>query len=157
MLSLQPTSEEIAYYYICHTKLWYYHHRICLEHSHENVKTGKTIHESSFKRKQHEVMIGDIPVDMLGEELHEIKKRKSMRRAALMQAKYMLMISGKQKAVIHYYQDKKTETITLTREDRKELEEALKKIVRIVSRENPPAPRKKNYCRNCSYYEICFG
>ncbi len=43
---------QINYYFICKTKLWLFSHNIQLEDEHENVKLGKFLHETSFKREK---------------------------------------------------------------------------------------------------------
>ena len=86
MEDMHISGVKVAYYYICHTKLWLFSHNITMEKDNELVKMGKLIHENSY-RNHREVKIGDIAIDFLRKgdkiEVHEIKKVKAWRKRTL--------------------------------------------------------------------------
>ncbi len=163
MEEVRITGVKVAYYYICHTKLWLFSHNITMEKDNELVELGKLIHSNTY-RHYREVHIDDIAIDFIrvGEkiEVHEIKKSKKMEKAHLMQLLYYLYYL-KQRGidavgVIDYPKIRKRERVTLKKEDVVEIENALGEIKRIVRGDVPP-PRRKSICKKCAYYEFCFG
>ena len=163
MKEMHITGVKIAYYYICPTKLWLFSHNITMERESELVELGKLLHEKSY-REHREVQIDDIAIDFIRKgkkiEVHEIKKSKKMEKAHRMQLLYYLYYLKKRGieaiGVIDYPKARKRLTLTLSEEDEKEIERALRDIERIVN--GPmPIPRRKGICRKCAYYEFCFG
>ncbi|AGB05365.1 CRISPR-associated protein Cas4 [Aciduliprofundum sp. MAR08-339] len=163
MKEMHITGVKVAYYYICHTKLWLFSHDIGMERENELVSLGKLLHEKSY-REHREVQIGDIAIDFIrrGEkiEVHEIKKTKKMERAHRMQILYYLYYLKKRGieaiGVIDYPRARRREHVELGPEDEEEIERALEDIKRIVS--GPmPKPKRRGICRKCAYYEFCFG
>jgi CRISPR-associated exonuclease Cas4 len=50
-----PTGTEVAYYFVCARKLWFFAHNIQCEQDSDAVRHGKHIHETSYKRKKKEI------------------------------------------------------------------------------------------------------
>ena len=157
------TGVKVAYYYICHTKLWLFSHNITMERESELVDIGKLIHEKSY-RDHRELQIGDIAIDFLRKgdriEVHEIKKSRSMEKAHVMQVVYYLYYLRKRgieaTGVIDYPKLRRRKNVELNEENKREIEKALKEIGKIVNGDMPPPIRKK-ICKKCAYYEFCFG
>ena len=163
MNDMHITGVKIAYYYICHTKLWLFSHNITMEKESELVELGKLIHEKSYAGHR-EVQIGDISIDFIRKgdkiEVHDIKKSKKMEKAHRRQVLYYLYYLKKRgvqaEGVIDYPKLRRRERVLLTPEDEVIMEEILKDIRRIV--DGPmPKPRRKSICKKCAYYEFCFG
>jgi CRISPR-associated exonuclease Cas4 len=162
--SVGITGVQVNYYFICKTKLWLFSHNTQMEHSSDTVAIGKTIHAESYHRNKREINLGSIKVDFYkrGNEiiLHEVKKSKKMERSHKYQLLYYIYYLKRlgidAKGVINYPLLRRTEKVTLTQEDVRVLEAALHDISKIVSLEGPPKPKKKNYCRKCSYFEYCW-
>ena len=75
------TGTQIAYYFLCHRKLWFSSNHIELEQFDENVALGKFISESTYERQKHEIKIDDIVLDFYDSKskvIHEIKKSDKM-------------------------------------------------------------------------------
>ena len=85
---------QINYYFICKTKLWLFSHNIQLEDEHENVKLGKFLHETSFKREKDFLIDNLINVDFIkitdSVEIHEVKKSQKMNLANEYQLLYYM-------------------------------------------------------------------
>lgn len=163
MKEMHITGVKVAYYYICHTKLWLFAHDITMEKESELVSLGKLLHETSYSGHR-EIQMEDIAIDFMRRgdkiEVHEIKKSRKMDRAHRMQILYYLYYLKQRgieaTGVIDYPKARKREIIELTPEYEKEIEMAIEDIERIVR--NPmPLPKKRSICKRCAYYEFCFG
>ncbi len=163
MNEMHITGVKVAYYYICHTKLWLFSHNITMEKESELVDLGRLIHEKSY-REHRELQIGDIAIDFVRKgdkiEVHEIKKSRSMEKAHIMQVLYYLYYLKKRGiesiGIIDYPKARKRKKVELNEENEKEIEKTLKEIGKIVKGNMPP-PMRKKICKKCAYYEFCFG
>jgi CRISPR-associated exonuclease Cas4 len=159
------TGTQINYYFICHTKLWLFSHHIHMEQEHDNVKLGKQIHDTSYKREHKEVIIDNtIAIDFIKKgnvlELHDIKKSKKMEKAhrwQLLYYIYYLNHRGVQaRGVLDYPLLRKKTIVEPSEDDFQEVTRIINDIHRLCSG-TMPDPRKKTICKKCSYQEFCFG
>jgi len=178
------TGTEVAYYFICARKLWFFAHNIQCEQESDAVRMGKHIHETSYKREQKEISIdGIIVVDWMDHDkkiIHEVKKSASMDIAHTWQLKYYMWYL-EQKGIriadeesvemnksdpeqrgyigeLNYPKLKQTKQIILSKADRKEIEEKiLPNIRKIINREKPPRTVEWKICKSCSYNELCYS
>lgn len=159
------TGVKIAYYFICKTKLWLFHHNIQMEREHENVKIGKQIHEDRYPRVKKEVSIRNkMKIDFVekGDQLyiHEVKKSNKMEKSHLFQMYFYLDYLQEHgvdvKGELHYPLMNKKKEVEFGEDEKKELDDVKKDIVKIVSGKMPE-PERKKICRKCAYYEFCFG
>ncbi len=157
------TGTQIAYYTLCHRKLWLFSKNISMEHTSDLVKIGKIIHENSYSRKKKEINLEGIKIDMLEAKkgiIHEVKKSKSLDEAHIWQLKYYLYYLSKLgieiEGIIDYPKIRRREKISLNKEDILEINNILKGIEDIITAETIPLPINKPYCKKCSYYEFCY-
>ncbi|SMO56896.1 CRISPR-associated protein Cas4 [Gracilimonas mengyeensis] len=178
------TGTEVAYYFICARKLWFFAHNIQCEQESDAVRLGKHIHETSYKREKKEVSIdGVIVVDWMDHEekiIHEVKKSASMDKAHTWQLKYYMWYL-EQKGMhiadegsmenypdqpekrgyigeLNYPKLRQTERIVLSKADREELEnKILPNIRKIKNRDKPPKTVEWEICKSCSYNELCYS
>lgn len=158
------TGVMVYYYQVCPRKLWYFYHEIQMEQDNENVKIGKILDEEMYKRDDKHINIDNvINIDFIRSQgvLHEIKKSKKIEEASILQVKYYLYYLQQKhvtgiKARIDYPLLKQTLEIELNKADMEEIEAVLKDIRRIVEKEYPPELKKKNICKSCAYYDLCF-
>ena len=93
--------------------------------------------------------------------LHEVKKTKAIEEAGVWQLKYY-MYYLKQKGVepleakIDYPLLRQTKEIVLEKEDVEIIENVIKNIQEIVTKENPPEVINEKICKKCSYYDLCY-
>lgn len=178
------TGTEVAYYFICARKLWFFAHNIKCEQESDAVRMGRHIHETSYKRKKKEVSIdGVIVVDWMDHDekiIHEVKKSASMDEAHTWQLKYYMwyleqkgMHVADEKSMdehrddpqkrgyigeLNYPKLRQTERIVLTKADRETLEiKILPNIRKIRNRETPPKTVEWQICKSCSYNELCYS
>lgn len=178
------TGTEVAYYFICARKLWFFAHNIQCEQESDAVRMGKHIHETSYKREKKEVSVdGVIVIDWMDHDekiIHEVKKSASMEDAHTWQLKYYMWyleqkgtyiadeVSAEKFPIqpekrgylgeLNYPKLRQTEQIILTQSDRKEIEEKiLPNIQKIKNRQKPPRTVEWEICKSCSYNELCYS
>ena len=157
------TGVMIYYYFVCSRKLWYFCHQINMEDENENVQLGKLLDENSYKRDDKHIEIdGIINIDFIHEknELHEIKKSKSIEEAGIWQVKYLYYLKKRNvdglHGVIDYPLLKKNVDVELSDEDCKKLDDIIKEIISVKNQEYPPKLEEKKICKKCAYYDLCF-
>lgn len=135
-----------------------------MEHLDENVQLGKLLDESSYNREKGQVMIDEtVNIDFIKDwkVLHEVKKSKAIEEAGIWQLKYyMYFLKQKgiiiEKGVVDYPKLRQRETIFLTTEDERKIEEILVDIEITTSSLKPPTIIDKPLCKKCAYYEYCY-
>ncbi|ODV48796.1 CRISPR-associated Cas4 family exonuclease [Methanohalophilus euhalobius] len=163
--SVRITGVKVAYYHICHTKLWLFSHNINLEQENANVQIGKQLHEDRYKKKRRDVTIGNtMSIDFLETKgtirIHEVKKTKKMEKSHEAQLLFYIHYFKKQgieaTGVINYPLLNKTQNITLTPENESTLIQEIEDI-KIIVLGKMPNPKRKKICPKCAYYEFCFS
>ena len=134
-----------------------------MEHTSDTVALGKLLHQGSYKREK-ELKLGRISLDFVKKRgiivIHEVKKSRKLEKAHIYQLLYYLYYL-KQKGIeavgeINYPLLRKKEKIELKDEHEREIKEILSEIASIIRMKKPPKPKKKKYCRKCSYFELCW-
>lgn len=155
---------KVNYYFICKRKLWLFDKGITMEEKNDRVLQGKNLHEVAYPRQEtREVLIDDIiKVDVMeGDNIKEIKISSKMGLADRMQIAYYLYyldyLGIKKTGTINYVREKRIEEIKLTDELKKEVEETLIDIKKVISMDKPPKFEKLPYCKKCAYYEFCYA
>jgi len=158
------TGTQIHYYFLCHRKLWLFTNHIDMEQTSDTVAMGKFISESTYAREDHEIKIDDIVMDFYDKKnkvIHEVKKSDKMEETHIWQVKYYISVleekgiegvTGK----IDYPKLRQMIKVELTDNDREELITIKNKIKTILELELPPEVINKPFCKNCSYYELCY-
>ena len=158
---MNPTGTHFNYYQVCRRKLWLFSNGINMEQNSELVAEGKFVHENSYPKrseKYEEVEIDGVKVDYYdanNKVIHEIKKSNKVEKAHSWQLKYYIYVFEKHgisgvSGVLEY------PTMRQTDDDRKKIETICQEIETICDSDNCPPIVKKSYCKNCSYYELCF-
>lgn len=158
------TGTQIHYYFICHRKLWLFVNKIDMEHNSENVAMGKFISDSTYKRMEHEIMIDGVVLDFYDEKnktIHEIKKSDKMEETHIWQLKYYISILEEKgitgvSGEIDYPKLRQKVNVGFSDADRGKLIEIKNNIKLILSSPIPPEVIDKPFCKNCSYYDLCY-
>ena len=158
------TGLMVYYYEVCKRKLWYFTNDIQLEENNSNVILGKLLEENSYTRDEKKINIdGVINIDFIRSKkiLHEIKKSNSIEPASILQIQYYLYYLEKKgliglKGVLDYPLLKQTVEVNLSDSDRENLENIRIGIKEILGKESPPILEKKNICKKCAYFDLCF-
>ncbi len=158
------TGLMVYYYEVCKRKLWYFTNDIQLEENNSNVVLGKLLEENTYTRDEKKINIdGVINIDFIRSKkiLHEIKKSNSIEPASILQVQYYLYYLEKKglvglKGILDYPLLKQTVEVNLTDSDRENLENIIIGIKEILRKESPPTLEKKNICKKCAYFDLCF-
>ena len=158
------TGLMVYYYEVCKRKLWYFTNDIQLEENNSNVILGKLLEENSYTRDEKKINIdGVINIDFIHSKkiLHEIKKSNSIEPASILQVQYYLYYLEKKglvglKGILDYPLLKQTVEVNLSDSDRENLEKIIIGIKEILGKESPPILEKKNICKKCAYFDLCF-
>ena len=158
------TGLMVYYYEVCKRKLWYFTNDIQLEENNSNVILGKLLEENTYTRDEKKINIdGVINIDFIRSKkiLHEIKKSNSIEPASILQVQYYLYYLEKKglvglKGILDYPLLKQTVEVNLTDSDRENLENIIIGIKEILRKESPPILEKKNICKKCAYFDLCF-
>jgi CRISPR-associated exonuclease Cas4 len=164
---MKTTGTHFNYYQVCKRKLWLFANGINMEHNSELVAEGKFVHEESYPKrseKYEEVEIDGVKVDYFDAKnnvIHEIKKSDKIEKAHLWQLKYYIYVFEKNgisgvSGVLEYPTMRQTEKVELTDDDRREIDKICGEIETICESDDCPPIVKKGYCKNCSYYDLCF-
>lgn len=164
MLDNKVTGMQVYYYFVCIRKLWYFSNEICMENSSENVALGKILDETAYKRKNKHILIDDtINIDFISEHsiINEIKKSRKIEEAGIWQTKYYIYYLKNKgidnlKGKIDYPLLKQSVMVELSDDDIETLELVIKDINKIIAMPLPPKTDRKNFCKSCAYYDLCF-
>ena len=165
MIERRITGNLINAYYICHRKLWLFAHEVNPPSNNPYLEIGALIGEESYKREKKEILMGNIKIDLIKKEsgdvvVAEIKKSSKGENAARMQLLFYLYqlknegIDAQGELLIP--KEKKKISVELTDELIEKLKTAVAEIREIISKEEPPLPKKIPFCRNCAYQEFCW-
>lgn len=162
------TGTHINYYFHCHRHLWLFANSINMEQNSITVALGKFISETTYEREKHEIHITDEEDDIVldfydtkTKTIHEVKKSDKMEMIHTWQVKYYISILERKgisgvRGEIDYPKLKQKVRVELTEEDRIELNRIRTEIKSILASPLPPDAISKPFCKNCSYYELCY-
>ena len=99
--------------------------------------------------------------DAKNKVIHEIKKSDIIEKAHLWQLKYYIYVFEKNgisgvSGFLEYPTMRQTEKVELTDDDRREIDKICSEIETICESDDCPPIVKKGFCKNCSYYDLCF-
>ena len=158
------TGTQIHYYFLCHRKLWLFTNQIDMEQNSDTVAMGKFISESTYERENHEIKIDDIVLDFYDKKnkvIHEVKKSDKMEETHIWQVKYYISVL-EEKGIdgvtgeIDYPKLRQKVKVELTNSDRINLIGIKEDVLRIIQLKTPPDVINKPFCKNCSYYDLCY-
>lgn len=139
-----------------------------MEQTSDTVAMGKFISESTYEREKHELHITDDEdevvldfYDAKTKTIHEVKKSDKMEETHIWQVKFYISVlekMGIENVVgqIDYPKLRQKMKVELTENDKEELHKIRKEIESIVQNEMPPDVINKPFCKQCSYYDLCY-
>lgn len=166
-LSTRISATHVAYYHLCHRKLWLFHRTIKMEHTSDSVGEGKLIEQQSYARRPsrwRELNLGFLKIDHFDPRerlVREVKKSPKLEHAHVAQVQYYLYVLEQAgirgvRGLIEYPKQRRRREVELTDAVRRDIQGWEAEIERIVSREQCPELVKKSYCKNCAYRDFCF-
>jgi len=158
------TGTQINYYFLCHRKLWLFTNKIDMEQNSDAVTLGRFISETTYNREEHEIQIDDIVLDFYDDKtkiIHEVKKSDKMEELHLWQVKYYISVLEEKGITgvtgeIDYPKLREKLKVELTDADRDRLQEIKMDIEKIIALSIPPEVISEPFCKQCSYYDLCY-
>lgn len=161
------TATHIAYYHLCKYKLWLFCTGIKMEHTSEEVRMGKIIHQMSYPQRSKrytEVYVEGCKIDFYNrheKRIHEMKKSMKMEFVHIWQLKYYIWLLLKNgiknvTGILEYPLLHKRRKIVLEKSEGTYLKKVVKKIERIAIAVRPPKLIRKKICKQCSYFDFCY-
>jgi len=162
------TGTQIAYYHLCHRKLWLFANGINMEHTSDLVAEGKLIDEHSYPQRANrwqQLAIEGIKIDHFDAQLgviREVKKSNKKEMVHLAQLKFYLYVLERngiavQHGILEYPKMKIKEEVRLTDSDRQEIPQWEKAVKQLIAQEQCPPTIKAGFCKKCAYYEFCYA
>ncbi|HEX8349156.1 MAG TPA: CRISPR-associated protein Cas4 [Hymenobacter sp.] len=161
------TATLINLYHICHRELWLHANEIRMEFFSDAVQDGKQIHETSYPQRPEryrEIVLGGSKIDFYDAKakvVHEIKRGNKAKEAHVAQVKYYLWlleqhgVSGAT-GLLEYPRLRQRQVVTLEAEDYATIVHWESEIHRIIKSPTCPPTINKPFCKQCSYYELCY-
>ena len=135
-----------------------------MEQNSDTVAMGKFISDSTYKREEHEIQIDDVVLDFYDEKtkiIHEVKKSDKMEELHFWQVKYYISVLEEKGITgvtgeIDYPKLREKVTVELKDADKERLNQIKGDIERIIALHVPPEVINKPFCKQCSYYDLCY-
>jgi len=161
------SATHIAYYHLCHRKLWLFHWTVKMEHTNDAVYEGKMIEEQTYARRSsrwRELDLGFLKIDHFDPReklVREVKKSPKLEHAHVAQVQYYLYTLEQAgmtgiRGLIEYPKQRRTREVELTDAVRSDIKGWEAEIRRIVTSPQCPSLVKKTYCTSCAYRDFCF-
>jgi CRISPR-associated exonuclease Cas4 len=158
------TGVMVQYYVTCKRELWFYCNQINMNYDNDDINIGRLIHEKSYSRENKEIRVDNMVFDYIKVDdclsIFEVKKSSKLTIGAEYQLYFYLYtmrkVVSEVRGVLAYPKEKKKEELILDDEKIKEIEDILEGILDIVALKKPPIAENKNYCKKCSFYELCM-
>jgi len=161
------TGTHVAYYHLCHRKLWLFTHGINMEQHSDLVAEGKLIGETSYSQRAarwQEISIDGIKIDHYDAKrgiVREIKKSSRNEAAHIAQVTYYLYVLSSHgmkvsHGLLEYPKERRTEEVFLEDDDLKLIPHWEEEIREIWELEQAPERLPRSKCRKCSYGEFCW-
>jgi len=160
---------HIAYYHLCHRKLWFLGQGIRMENATDNafVEEGKLIDEHSYARRPQKwraLDLGSLKIDHFDPStntVREVKKSPKLEHAHIAQVKYYLYALqqqglGQVNGIIEYPKQKRTVAVVLADGDAQRIAAWKADIERIMALPQCPELAEKAYCSSCAFRDFCF-
>ncbi len=132
---------------------------------HERMSLGRLLHATAYPRARHEVSLPGMKVDLIeGKEgalvAAEVKLSRGAAHAHRLQLAYYLMRLEEEgvNAIgeLRYPRERRVERINLTPALRREVEQVISNLERLLAKPKPPPAKRIRYCSGCAYYNFCW-
>lgn len=161
------TGTHIAYFHLCHRKLWLFAHGINMEQRSSLVAEGKWLETQHYQQRAarwKELSIEGIRIDHYDARkglVREVKKTNQREEAHLAQVKYYLFVLERngipvRQGQIEYPRLRETTPVWLTEIDRELIPQWEKEIRAIIDQLACPSLVPKSLCQRCAYRAFCY-
>ncbi len=157
------TGVMMQYYHVCERELWFASRHLEIDRENPTVVRGTQVDETAYDEKKRNIHLGMISLDLLDDgRVVEVKPSSTLTEPAKMQLLYYLwylqeIADIEKEGVLAHPRERKREVVTLTEEHKKNVEQAIREIYEIISRESPPVAKEKPFCDSCAYHDFCWS
>lgn len=165
-MSAEITGTLVWYYAICPREAWLMAHEMEPEREFELLAEGRLNQEAHYTRAAKELSLSGMSIDQVRREgdrlvVSEVKKTSRYLPATRLQLGYYLWRLSHEgidaSGEILVPKERKREKVELTAELKSDVEEAVSKIVAVVSELAPPPAERISFCKRCAYAEFCWS
>ncbi len=164
---MHTTGTHIAYFHLCHRKLWLFANGINMEQESALVAEGKFIQEASYQNrasKWQEVAVEGIKIDHFDAKkgiVREVKKSNKREYAHVAQLKYYLFVLQRNgikisHGLLEYPRLREREEVWLEKDDLQIISDWEEQVKRIISQPDCPPFIQKTICKKCAYRDFCL-
>ena len=156
------TGVMMQYYHVCERELWFASRHLEIDRENANVVRGTQVDESAYADERQNLSLGMISLDLLQDgRVVEVKPSSTLEEPARMQLSYYLwyleeIADISRNGVLAHPTERRREEVELTPERKAAVEEAIRSIHGIVTREEPPEASEKPFCSSCAYHDFCW-
>ncbi|SDM79974.1 CRISPR-associated exonuclease Cas4, partial [Catalinimonas alkaloidigena] len=170
----------LGYYLICPRKAWLSLRGLWMEQESDTVALGRLLDQASYSRSEKHLhleaetpdghlLVGKLDRAQLRQGvLHETKKGRSCEEAHRWQVRFylwLLRLNGVTRAdgkpftgQLDYPLLRRTESVTLTAEEERQLATWTKELHVLTQQSTPPARlTRRRFCQKCAFEELCYG
>jgi CRISPR-associated exonuclease Cas4 len=166
----------ISYFIYCKRRLWFHANGIRMEHSSDIVAEGKLIGETTYQQRSLKYTEVELSYQLTEQILltckidfydakdnivHEVKKSDSKEVGHEWQVRFylwVLQLNGinNSTGIIEYPKFREIKEVFLTDADVAELRNMVVEIQNVITIDSVPSKIQLKFCKNCSYYELCY-
>lgn len=164
----QVTGTHVSYYHYCKRRLWLFANHLRMEDFSDIVYEGKLIGENSYTQrpeKYTEIEIESIKIDFYDAKnkvIHETKRSDSFDLCDEAQLKFYIRVLERNgtegvTGILEYPKIKNISKIELSEQDRTDIADWEKDILKIVNGEKCPKVIDNHKCKKCAYFDFCYS
>ncbi|WIV68813.1 CRISPR-associated protein Cas4 [Natrialbaceae archaeon AArc-T1-2] len=156
------TGVMMQYYHVCKRELWFESRNLEIDRENPTVVRGTHVDDTAYSEKRRNLHLGMISLDVLEDgRVVEVKPSSTLTEPAKMQLSYYLwylehVADVERDGVLAHPRERKREPIKLTGERAEKVEDAIRGIYDVVTRESPPPAEEKPFCDACAYHDFCW-
>lgn len=162
------TGTHIAYYHLCHRKLWLFAHGVNMEHSSDVVAEGRLIGEGTYTDRAArftEIEIDGVKIDFYDARnriVHEVKKSARAEYAHVAQVKYYIFKLRQKgiadvRGIIEYPKLKQRKEVEYDASEDAGIVKWEAEVQDIVASDRCPPVLQSGICKTCSYFDFCYS
>lgn len=158
------TGVMMQYFEVCERELWFLSRNIEIDRQNPDIVRGTTVDDTAYQGQRRNISVnGWIVVDLLDDgRVIEVKPSSSLVEPARLQLLYYLWflkhVAGDPRSgVLAHPRERRREPVELTPENEARVEEAIRGIHAVISRDTPPPAEEKPFCESCAYHDFCWS
>ncbi|QLG49653.1 CRISPR-associated protein Cas4 [Natrinema halophilum] len=156
------TGVMMQYYHVCKRELWFESRNLEIDRENPTVVRGTRIDNTAYDENRRNLHLGMISIDLLEDgRVIEVKPSSALTKPAKMQLSYYLwyleqIAEVTTDGVLAHPKERNRESVELTDERKMKVEDAIRGIYDVVSKEMPPPAVEKPFCDSCAYHDFCW-